>query len=106
MASAFDPDSDARAAGTGCFEQRVRQHRGALLACARRLLDDEAEAAAVVEEVVASAPRALALFRPTGSLGCWLQGVTIGAALARLAARQGRQRAPLRQLPARIAAAS
>lgn len=102
MASACDPG----AVGAASFEQRVRQHRGALLACARRLLGDEREAAAVVTEVLESAPRTLALFRPAGSLGCWLQGVTVGAALARLDARQARQREPVRQLPARVAAAS
>lgn len=103
MASGFDPVS----VGGSSFEQRVRQHRGALLACARRLLGDESEAAAVVADVLASAPRALALFRPAGSLGCWLQGVTIGAALARLDARGARlrEREPARQIPARVAAA-
>ena len=106
MASVFDPGSDHCAIWTAPVEERVAQHRGALRACARRLLGDDAEADAVVAEVLAAAPRAFALFRPFGSLGAWLQGVTVGASLARLAARQGRQRGPLRQLPARIAAAS
>lgn len=90
MASAFDPgfEREREVARAPSFEERVLQHRGALRACARRLLGDTAEADAVVEEVLASAPRALALFRPAGSLGCWLQGVTVGAALARRAARQ------------------
>jgi DNA-directed RNA polymerase specialized sigma24 family protein len=105
MASGFDPNFDHRGR-TAAFEDRVRQHRGALVACARRLLDDDAEANAVVAEVLASAPRVLALFRPAGSLGAWLQGVTIGASLARLEARRARTREPLRQLPARVAAAS
>jgi DNA-directed RNA polymerase specialized sigma24 family protein len=112
MASAFDPDSDPRGAiFAESFEQRVRQHRGALRACAQRLLGDDVEADAVVAEVLASAPRALALFRPAGSLGCWLQGMTVGAALARLEARGARDRAashgepPPRQIPARAAAA-
>lgn len=83
MAIAFDPTSEARTAPVIPFDEAVRQHRGALRACARRLLEDDAEADAVVEEVLAAAPRALALFRPAGSLGCWLQGVTVGAALAR-----------------------
>jgi len=84
MASAFDPGSDHRAIWTVSFEERIRPHRGALLACARRLLEDDAEADSVVAEVLAAAPRALALFRPAaGSLGCWLQGLTVGAALAR-----------------------
>jgi DNA-directed RNA polymerase specialized sigma24 family protein len=82
MASAIDPGSEPRAIPAASFEARVLQHRGALRACARRLLDDDAEADAVVAEVLASAPRALALFRPAGSLGCWLQGVTVGTALA------------------------
>jgi DNA-directed RNA polymerase specialized sigma24 family protein len=111
MASAFDPGSDQRRIWTASFEQRVAPHRGALRACARRLLGDEAEADAVVAEVLASAPRALALFRPAGSLGSWLQGVTVGAALARLEARGARERTaagekPLRRLPARAAATS
>lgn len=111
MGSAFDPGSDQRRIGTASFEQLVTQHRGALRACARRLLGDEAEADEVVAEVLASAPRALALFRPAGSLGSWLQGVTVGAALARLQARGARERAPareepLRRLPAHAAAAS
>jgi len=83
MAVAFDPGSEARMAPRIAFDETVRQHRGTLRACARRLLEDDAEADAVVEEVLAAAPHAFALFRPAGSLGCWLQGVTIGAALAR-----------------------
>jgi DNA-directed RNA polymerase specialized sigma24 family protein len=83
MAIAFDPDSEVRTAPRIAYDEAVRQHRGALRACARRLLEDDAEAEVVVEEVLAAAPRALALFRPAGSLGCWLQGVTIGAVLAR-----------------------
>lgn len=84
MASALDPDSDRRVIWTASFEERAGPHRGALLACARRLLDDDAEADAVVAEVLAVAPHALALFRPpSNSLGSWLQGLTVGAALAR-----------------------
>lgn len=85
MASAIDPGREREWAvqRAASFEERLRSHRGALRACARRLLGDDAEADAVVEEVLAFAPRALALFRPAGSLGSWLQGLTIGAALAR-----------------------
>jgi len=91
MAVAFDPGSEARTAPLIPFEDAVRQHRGTLRACARRLLEDDAEADAVVEEVLAAAPRALALFRPAGSLGCWLQGVTVGAALARRRTERNRE---------------
>jgi DNA-directed RNA polymerase specialized sigma24 family protein len=85
MAIAFDPGCEAAMTRRSSFTDAVRQHRGALRACARRLLGDDAQADAVVAEVLAAAPRALALFRPpSGSLGSWLQGVTIGAALARL----------------------
>jgi DNA-directed RNA polymerase specialized sigma24 family protein len=64
----------------------VQQHRNALRACAQRLLGDSAEAEAVVDEALECAGHAIALFRPPGSLGGWLQGVTIGLALARLRA--------------------
>ncbi len=60
------------------------QHRNALRACAERLLGDTADADAVVDEVLQHAAHAIALFRPPGSLGSWLQGLTIGLALARL----------------------
>lgn len=62
------------------------QHRNALRACAQRLLGDPSEADAVVDEVLQNAGHAIALFRPPGSLGSWLQGLTIGLALARLRA--------------------
>jgi DNA-directed RNA polymerase specialized sigma24 family protein len=90
MASAFEPgfERERDVARAPSLEERVLQHRGALRACARRLLADDAEADAVVEEVLAYAPRALALFRPAGSLGGWLQGVTVGAALARSSAER------------------
>ncbi len=62
------------------------QHRNALRACAERLLGDPDAADAVVGEVLRNAGPAIALFRPPGSLGSWLQGLTIGLALARLRA--------------------
>ncbi len=85
MASAppfrLDPPAEAGAVRLGL---QLRQHRNALRACARRLLRDDVEADAVVDEVLASAAPVMALFRPTGSLGGWLQGLTIGVSLARL----------------------
>lgn len=64
----------------------LEQHRNALRACAERLLGDAADADAVVDEVLQHAAHAIALFRPPGSPGSWLQGLTIGLALARLRA--------------------
>lgn len=65
---------------------RFEQHRNALRACAQRVLGDASEAEAVVDEALESAAHAIGLFRPPGSLGGWLQGLTIGLALARLRA--------------------
>lgn len=68
------------------------QHRNALRACAERLLGDANAADAVVDEVLRNAGPAIALFRPPGSLGGWLQGLTIGLALARRGAVSGAPR--------------
>ncbi len=62
----------------------IEQHRNALRACALRLLGDPSEADEVVDEVLRNAGDAIALFRPAGSLGSWLQGLAIGMSLARL----------------------
>ena len=97
MATAFEPRLPApTSAPVLTIEARMRQHRNALQACARRLLGDDPEAAAVVDEVLATAAHAIVLFRPAGSLGSWLQGVTVGASLARLRAR-GEAACPLRE---------
>lgn len=78
----FDPSADAAVGGRVV---QLRQHRNALRACAQRLLHDDAQADAIVDEVLASAAQVMTLFRPAGgSLGGWLQGLTIGVSLARL----------------------
>jgi DNA-directed RNA polymerase specialized sigma24 family protein len=77
----FDPSADGAAGGRVV---QLRQHRNALRACAQRLLHDDAQADAIVDEVLANAAQVMTLFRPAGSLGGWLQGLTIGVSLARL----------------------
>src|SRR5690606_11845025 len=66
------------------LDPRLVAHRPALAACARRLLGSTWEAEAVVEEALASASDAMALFRPSDGLGGWLQGLVVGATLTRL----------------------
>jgi len=65
-------------------DPQLEVHRRALRGCARRLLGSDAEAEAVTDEMLAAAARAIPLFRPSGNLGAWLQGLVVGAALTRL----------------------
>lgn len=69
----------------------VRLHGGRMLATARRLLGNDADAADAVQEAFLAAFRALDDFHGQSSLATWLHRIALNAALGRLR-RRARQR--------------
>ena len=72
------------------FEVLVRQYGGAMLAVARRLLRNEADAQEAVQDAFMQAIRALPEFRAESRLSTWLHRIAVNAALMRL--RSARRR--------------
>ena len=73
------------AAALGALYER---HGGALLALARRLLGNDADAEDVLHDVFLGLPEALRHYEERGALGAWLRRVTARVALNRLRARE------------------
>lgn len=91
----------AAAGDPAAFAALVREHQGAVLRYARRLLQDEAAAEDVLQETLLAAHRDLASWRGQGSLRSWL--LSLAHARARQARRrpldQPERREPLESLP-------
>lgn len=66
------------------FETLVRDNAGRMLAVARRLLRNEADAADAVQEAFVAAFRSIGDFAGHARLSTWLHRVTVNAALMRL----------------------
>jgi RNA polymerase sigma factor (sigma-70 family) len=66
------------------YEQLVREHGGAMLAVARRLLRDEDAAREAVQSGFISAFRSIQTFRQDASLSTWLHRIVVNAALMHL----------------------
>jgi RNA polymerase sigma-70 factor (ECF subfamily) len=69
----------------------VREHAGALMACARRFLKNEDDSADVVQETFLSAFRSLDSFQAQSRLGTWLHRIAVNHCLMRL--RRGKRAA-------------
>jgi RNA polymerase sigma-70 factor (ECF subfamily) len=71
-------------------EALVREHGGAMLACARRLLGCAEEAADAVQDAFLSAFGALHTFEGNAKLGTWLHRIVVNHSLMRLRRRKRR----------------
>jgi RNA polymerase sigma-70 factor (ECF subfamily) len=77
-----------RAGDDAAFEEMVRTYGGRLLAVARRLLGNEADAQDALQDGFVSALRALPTFRGECQLSTWLHRIVVNAALTQLRARR------------------
>ena len=80
------------------FEELVRRHGPRLLAVARRILHNEADARDAVQEAFVSAFRALQSFEGQARLSTWLHRIAVNAALMRLRARRRKPEEPIEDL--------
>jgi len=80
------------------FEELVRREGPRLLAAARRILRDEADARDAVQDAFASAFRALGSFERQATLSTWLHRIAVNAALARLRAQRRRPEVAIDEL--------
>ncbi len=87
-----------RAGDDAAFETLVRQHGGRMLAVARRLLGDEAEAADAVQDALLSVSRSIGGFQGGSRLSTWLHRVVVNAALMRLRTRRRRHEESIEDL--------
>ncbi len=69
------------------YDQLVRLHGGRLLAVARRLLRNEADAADAVQDAFLSAFKSIGTFAGDAQVSTWLHRIVVNAALMRLRAR-------------------
>ena len=79
-----------RAGDEQAFETLVRTYGGRLLAVARRLVRDEADAQDVVQSAYLNAFRAVDQFGGASQLSTWLHSIVVNAALMKLRARRRR----------------
>jgi RNA polymerase sigma-70 factor (ECF subfamily) len=79
-----------RAGDERAFEVLVREHSGALLATARRLLGCAEDAADAVQDAFLSAFRSIHAFEGHARLGTWLHRIVVNHALMRLRSRKRR----------------
>ena len=84
---------DARA-----FEDLVRRECPRLLAVARRILRNDADARDAVQDAFAAAFRSLASFEGQASLSTWLHRIVANAALGRLRGRRRKAETPIEEL--------
>src|SRR5881397_749215 len=66
------------------YESFVRQHGGAMLAVARRMLRNDEDAREAVQDAFLQAFRAIQHFREEARLSTWLHRIVVNAALMRL----------------------
>jgi RNA polymerase sigma-70 factor (ECF subfamily) len=79
-------------------ETLVRQHGGAMLAVARRLLRNDEDARDAVQEAFLQAFRALPAFRGASRLSTWLHRIVVNTSLMRLRAASHRPETPIDNL--------
>lgn len=96
VARALPPADEApflarlKAGDDGAYDTLVREHGGRMLAVARRILRDDAEAAEAVQEAFIAAFRAIRGFEGGSRLSTWLHRIVVNAALMRLRSRARR----------------
>jgi RNA polymerase sigma-70 factor (ECF subfamily) len=82
----------------GAYERLVRQHLARMLAVARRILGNEADAQEAVQDAFLSAFKGLAGFDGASRLSTWLHRVAVNAALMKRRSRQRRPERPIDDL--------
>jgi RNA polymerase sigma-70 factor, ECF subfamily len=93
------PLADRLEAGdAAAYETLVRQHAGAMLAVARRILRNEDDARDAVQDAFTSAWRAIHRFRAEAELSTWLHRIVVNASLMRLRSASRRAEEPLDDL--------
>jgi RNA polymerase sigma-70 factor (ECF subfamily) len=102
-AAAATPDETAlvaalKARDGAAYERLVREHGARLLAVARRILRDEAEAQDAVQDAFVSVFRAIDGFAGDARLSTWLHRIAVNAALLRLRGRRRRKEEPIEAL--------
>ena len=80
------------------FEKTVRQYGPRMLATARRLLNNEHDAADAVQQAFISAFRSIGGFNADAKLSTWLHRIVVNAALAQLRTRRHRPELPIEDL--------
>jgi RNA polymerase sigma-70 factor, ECF subfamily len=80
------------------YETLVRQHGGAMLAVARRMLRHEEDARDAVQDAFLQAFRAIRHFRAEARLSTWLHRIIMNAALMRLRSASRRPEAAIDEL--------
>ncbi|MCA9774775.1 MAG: sigma-70 family RNA polymerase sigma factor [Myxococcales bacterium] len=97
-----NPPGALRAGDPAAFEALVRRHGGRLLAVARRILADEADAADAVQDAFLQAFRNLDRFEGNAQVGTWLHRIAVNAALMKLRSRKRRREDSVEALPPRF----
>lgn len=87
-----------RAGQESAYERLVQRHAGPLLAVARRLLRNEADAQDAVQDAFLSAFRALPEFQGQSRLGTWLHRIVVNSALMKQRSRARKPEQPIEGL--------
>lgn len=90
--------AELRAGRENAFERLLREHGGAMLAVARRLVRDEEDARDAVQEACLSAFRSLDRFESGCRLATWLHRIVVNCCLMRLRTRRRHPEEPIEDL--------
>lgn len=95
MESHTDRANPDAAGDTADFERVIRQHGGAMLAVARRLLGNEADAHDCLQEAFLQAFDKLESFEGRAALRTWLHRIVVNTALMALRRRKRKNELPI-----------
>jgi RNA polymerase sigma-70 factor, ECF subfamily len=87
-----------KAGDDAAFAELVVEHGGRMLATAKRLIRNEADAQDCVQEAFLSAFKALDAFDGRAALGTWLHRITVNACLMRMRSRARRPETAIEDL--------
>jgi len=93
-----------RAGEDDAYAELVRRFGGRLLATARRMLENSADAEDALQEALLSAFRHIDQFNGQARLATWLHRIVVNAVLMRMRSRRARPEAPIETLLPRFAA--
>jgi RNA polymerase sigma-70 factor, ECF subfamily len=101
LAAPPDPEDEVVGAPCGAVtaESVFREHGDRVFSLARRMVDNDADAEDVTQEVLVQVVRKLDTFRGEAALTTWLHRVTVNAALALRRRRAARRERPLGATP-------
>lgn len=87
-----------RAGDDVAFERVVRQFSGRLLATARRILQNDADARDAVQDAFLAAIKSLPRFEAQSRFSTWLHRIAVNAALMKLRSQRRRPERPISEL--------